>query len=208
MMFRSLRVSILVVALAVIGFAALPIFPRTETASVKLHPQVGKGGTLLGESPSELKHPPSHSRMSKSALKSAAMTITIPRLHLKNVPVPTGSSQAELDRIGIMHLAGTGFPWQKGTNTFIIGHRLGYTWTRTTYVFYRLDKMQPGDEIFINDRNGNRYTFRVYDRMTVRPSDYWATYPTGGNTILSLQTCTPIPTFQNRLIVRAQLVGS
>jgi len=39
------------------------------------------------------------------------------------------------------------------------------------------------------------------------PADYWVTYPVPGKTTVSLQTCTPIPTFENRLIVRGELVG-
>jgi sortase A len=51
------------------------------------------------------------------------------------------------------------------------------------------------------------YTFRVYDLMTVEPNDYWATYPVEGKTVISLQSCTPIPTFKHRLIVRGELVS-
>jgi sortase A len=79
--------------------------------------------------------------------------------------------------------------------------------TRVPYVFYDLDEMQPGDEILVENEAGDEYTFRVYDYMTVRPADYWVTYPVEGKTIISLQTCTPVPTFENRLIVRAELVS-
>jgi sortase A len=42
--------------------------------------------------------------------------------------------------------------------------------------------------------------------MTVEPNDFWTTYPVEGETTVSLQSCVPIPTFENRLIVRAELV--
>ena len=45
------------------------------------------------------------------------------------------------------------------------------------YVFYKLNKMKPGDEIFVEDKEGQEYTFRVYDLMTVEPNDYWTTNP-------------------------------
>ncbi|MEW6636383.1 MAG: sortase [Actinomycetota bacterium] len=70
-----------------------------------------------------------------------------------------------------------------------------------------LDKMRPDDEITIRGPVGERYVYRVYDRLTVRPVDYWAAYPVEGKTIVFLQTCALIPTFENRLIVRAELVG-
>jgi sortase A len=121
--------------------------------------------------------------------------------------VPTGSSQTDLDRQGIMHLEGTGVPWQEGSNTFIVGHALGFLRTRVPYAFYKLDKMKPGDEIIVKDPTGEEYVFRVYDRMTVRPTDYWVTYPEDGRTIISLQTCTPVPTFERRLVVRGELAS-
>ena len=67
--------------------------------------------------------------------------------------------------------------------------------------------MKPGDELTLRDYTGETYTFRVYDRPTVRPEDYWVTYPVPGKPVVSLQTCDPIPTFENRFIVRAELVG-
>lgn len=67
--------------------------------------------------------------------------------------------------------------------------------------------MEPGDKIFIEDKDGRRYTFRVYDLMTVEPNDFWTTYPVEGSTVISLQGCTPIPTFENRLVVRGELVS-
>ena len=48
------------------------------------------------------------------------------------------------------------------------------------------------------------HRLEVYDRMTVEPDDTWVTYPVEGRTVVSLQTCVPIPTFENRLIVRAR----
>ena len=51
-MFRSLTVSLLLVSLALFGLAALPAYPRTETASVQLDPtELETPRTLLGENP-------------------------------------------------------------------------------------------------------------------------------------------------------------
>ena len=191
---------------------ALPILPVNETASAKLRTaQVENTGTLLGENSPQLNPPDGAPRdpssiTAKAANVSSEMKITVPRLGLKDVEVPTGSRQAELDKQGIMHLRGSGLPWTAGSNTFITGHALGFPWTRVPYAFYKLDKMKPGDEIFVDDKDGRRYTFTVYDTMTVEPGDYWVTYPVEGETVISLQSCTPIPTFEHRLIVRGELV--
>jgi sortase A len=188
---------------------ALPILPENETVSAKLRTaQVENTGTLLGENSPQLEVPEKAPPVTPGGGKiSAAMKITVPRLELKDVAVPTGSRQAELDREGILHLRGSGLPWIAGSNTFITGHALGFPRTRVPYAFYKLDKMKPGDEIFIEDKDGQRYTFRVYDLLTVEPNDYWTTYPVEGKTVVSLQSCTPIPTFKHRLIVRGELVS-
>ena len=204
------KASVLLVSLAILlGLLAFPVLPERETASARLRTvEVDNKGTLLGENSSGLEVPEKAPRV-RSGVKnvSAAIKITVPRLDLKDVAVPTGSQQAELDREGILRLRGSGLPWIAGSNTFITGHALGFPRTRVPYVFYNLSKMKPGDEIFIEDRKGRRYTFVVYDLMTVEPNDYWATYPVEGKTVVSLQSCTPIPTFENRLIVRAELLG-
>ena len=207
-MFRSLKVSVLLIALSALGLAALPVLPLTQTASAELHPaEVENAGTLLGENSPELQAPTEQVRPTGGGGGEGTVTLTVPKLGLKDVVVPTGSSQKELDQEGIIHLQGTGVPWQEGSNTFIAGHALGFMYTRVPYVFYELEKMEPGDEIIAKDPSGQEYVFRVYDRMTVRPADYWVTYPEDGRTIISLQTCTPAPSFENRLVVRGELVS-
>ncbi len=141
-MFRSLTLSLLLVTLAFLGLAALPAYPRTETASVKLRPaEVENARKLLGENLSD----PSQKVSEGDAEPSAELTVSVPRLGLKNVPVPTGNSQVELDREGIIRMEEGGGPWEEGSNTTIVGHRLGYLFTKRSYVFYELDEMKPGD---------------------------------------------------------------
>lgn len=192
----------LAAALCILLFlAAAPVFPDTDATSVRLAEParlLGEGGTLP---PERAARPEPRGEAS-----GASMTLTVPRLGIRELPVPTGSTQRELDREGILHLAGTGPPWREGSNTFIAGHALGFRQTRVPYVFYRLERLRPGDEIVVRDRRGRAYVFRVYDRLTVRPQDYWVTYPVAGKTTISLQTCTPVPTFERRLVVRGELV--
>lgn len=183
--------------------------PETETASVGLRTaEVENTGTLLGENSPELETPsPQTPRPTGRGGATGAMTLTVPKLGLKDVALPTGSSQAELDREGVLRLRGSGLPWREGSNTFITGHALGFPRTRVPYAFYELREMMPGDEILIEGADGRRYAFKVYDRMTVEPDDFWVTYPVEGKTVVSLQSCTPIPTFENRLVVRGELVS-
>ena len=208
-MFANLKISVLLVCLALLGLAALPAYPRTETASVKLRPaEVENARKLLGESPpGERADPARPASVQGGTGGDGTMTLSIPKLGLEDVPVPTGDSQVELDREGIIRLDDTGVPWKKNSNTVVVGHALGYLWTRTAYVFYELDQLESGDEIVVKDQKDEEYTFKVYDRMTVRPEDFWITNPVPNKTIISLQTCTPIPTFEDRLIIRGELVS-
>lgn len=207
-MFRSLKLSLALVSLALLGLAALPAYPSTETAALDLRPtEVENARTLLGENPGGDKAEPGREASARDgAGTGGAMTLSIPKLGLEDVEVPTADSQVALDREGIIRLKGTGAPWREGSNTVIVGHALGYVFTRVPYVFYELDQMKPGDEIFLKNPAGEEFTFRVYDRLVVRPEDYWVTYPVPDKTVVSLQTCTPIPSFEKRLIVRAEII--
>jgi len=186
-----------------------PVVPVKETASAELRTaEIENTGTLLGENSPQLGAPQRAPKVTSGERNiSAAMRITVPKLGLKDVAVPTGSKQSDLDREGILRLRGSGLPWIEGSNTFIAGHALGFPRTRVPYAFYKLDKMKPGDKIIVEDKERQKYTFIVYDLMTVEANDYWTTYPVEGKTIISLQSCTPIPTFENRLIVRGELVS-
>jgi len=206
--------SVLLFSLTVLfALLVLPFLPERETASARLETTtVENTNKLLGENSPNL-NPPREAPSAPSDISpkvknvSSKMRITVGRLGLKDVAVPTGTRQAELDKQGILHLRGSGLPWIAGSNTFIAGHALGFPWTRVPYAFYKLDKMKPGDEILVVDKDGQRYTFMVYDVLTVEPGDYWVTYPVEGETVISLQSCTPIPTFEHRLVVRGALVS-
>ncbi|QIN84690.1 sortase [Rubrobacter tropicus] len=206
--FGGRKASFFVASLVALCFFCLPIWPERETSSVELRTQqVRNTGNLLGEGARGPETPPPDAPASPDPSSAKNMTLTVPKLGLKDVAVPTGSRQAELDRAGVLRMKESGLPWEEGSNTFIAGHALGYSWTRVPRAFYDLEKLMPGDEIFLKDADRETYTFRVYDRMTVEPDDTWVTYPVEGKTTVSLQTCVPIPTFENRLIVRGELVS-
>ncbi len=206
-MFGRLRTWILLLSLMALGILALPASPGPEpSGGVKRPLEVENARALLGEEPADARQNVEKTRETGTRREAGAIRLSVPRLGITNLPVPTGSTQAELDREGLIRLDGTGLPVTKGSNTFIVGHALGYPSTRVRFVFRYLDRMKPGDEIMLNS-GGKRYTFRVYDRLTVRPQDYWVTYPVAGKTVVSLQSCTPYPTFENRIVVRGELVG-
>jgi sortase A len=136
---------------------------------------------------------------------SAVMTLSIEALGLRDVPVVDSGSERALDN-GVIHLPNTSLPWDDGTggrNVYLVGHRLGYPGTGSHRIFYKLDKLRRGDDIVIEDRRGRTYQYRVTGSRVVSPRETWVKEPVPGRDMLSLQTCTPIPTFERRLIVRA-----
>lgn len=205
-MFGSLRTWVLLVSLTALGVLTLQSAPGPEpSGSATSTLKVENARALLGEETAEVRNVPEKGK-GAAASETGVVRLSVPRLGIENLPVPNGSTQAELDREGIIRLGDSGPAGTRGSNTFIVGHALGYPTTRVRFVFRHLEKMKPGDEITLNS-GGERYTFRVYDRLTVRPEDYWVTYPVTGKTVVSLQSCTPYPTFENRIVVRGELVG-
>jgi sortase A len=63
-----------------------------------------------------------------------------------------------------------------------------------------------GERITLRTRDGTGYNYKVLESFAVWPDENWVTGRVRGRDLLTLQTCTPLPTFQNRLIVRAERV--
>jgi sortase A len=206
--FGGRKAAFFVASLATLCLLFLPIWPEKDTSSVELRTEEVKNtAALLGEGTPEPEALPEDAASAQGQPTPKNMTLTVPKLGLEDVAVPTGFRQEELDREGLLRIKDSGLPWEEGTNTFIAGHALGFPRTRVPRAFHDLGTLAPGDDIFLESADGRRYAFEVYDRMTVEPDDTWVTYPVEGKTVVSLQTCVPIPTFENRLIVRAELVS-
>jgi len=141
------------------------------------------------------------------------MYLTIPAIGLTDIPVLEGTSEGILSQ-GVGHVAGTGFPWVEGSNTYIAGHRLGYPGTISDHVFWQLPSLGAGDEIILEDSLGQSYKYQVSEILEVSPTDLSVTGSTGRD-MVSLQTCietygdywTPGPNWLTRYIVRADRVG-
>jgi sortase A len=141
--------------------------------------------------------------------ESEKLELTVPALdRVDGVPVydaPVSGYERALHD-GVVHVRGTGFPWQDVANVYIAGHRVGYPGTRSNLVFWDLDKLEKGDEIFLTDADGTRYTYEVFEKRVISPDTVSILRPTKGKNIVSLQTCT-LPDYSHRLIVRGELKG-
>ena len=137
----------------------------------------------------------------------AIMSLSVSSIGLDNVPVLNSMTTRALDK-GVVHLPDTSFPWSETPerNVYLAGHRLGWPGTGSHLVFYRLNQLDGGERITLRDRRGTRYDYKVIESFIVGPEDDWVTGRVRGRDLLTLQTCTPIPTFHKRLIVRAERI--
>jgi sortase A len=137
----------------------------------------------------------------------AIMSLTIPELGLRNVPIMDSVTTSALNQ-GVVHLPDTSLPWSDTPerNVYLAGHRLGWPGTGSHLVFYRLDRLTGGERITLRSRDGTKYDYRVLESFTVWPDETWVTGRVRGRDLLTLQTCTPIPTYEKRLIIRAERV--
>ena len=151
--------------------------------------------------------PPAHAEAEKAIPEDEGLWLTVPRMaRVKDLPVLTGPANDEATLAqSALRVAGTGLPWQEEANVYIAGHRIGFEGEASHLVFYDLDVLRNGDEVILADSDGTRYTYTVFRSFVVGPSGYHVTLPVPGKNVVSLQTCTPIPTFEERLVVQAEL---
>ena len=135
------------------------------------------------------------------------LKLTIPRMSQiedDTIPYAPGTDNDALSSHAAIHLDGTGFPWQEEANVYVAGHRLGYPNSDSFLAFFDLNKLQNGNEVYVTDADGTRYTYTVFEKTVVSPSDLSVTEPVPGKNIITLQTCT-LPDYSDRLIVQAEL---
>jgi sortase A len=60
--------------------------------------------------------------------------------------------------------------------------------------------------ITLKDRQGRAYRYQVTETFIANPADSWVMGQVRGRDMVTLQTCTPIPTFEKRIIVRADRI--
>jgi sortase A len=144
--------------------------------------------------------------LAASAPKDTTLKLTIPKMaRVEDLPVYDSpwDDEAAIDA-SAAHLDSSGFPWEEGANVYIFAHRLGFPSTKSFLVFYDLDVLENGDEVFLTDADGTKYTYKVFEQFVTDPYDWGPTDTTSGKSILTLQTCT-LPDYTQRLIVQAEL---
>jgi sortase A len=135
------------------------------------------------------------------------MRLTIPEMaQIKNDQIPTGlgTNETLFHDYAAVHIKNTGFPWEKVANVYIAGHRLGYQNTNSYLAFWDLNKLEEGDEFYITDSKGRKYTYVVIRKFIATPDNLSVLNPVPDKNIVTLQTCT-LPDYTQRLLVRGEL---
>ncbi len=140
-------------------------------------------------------------------LPGAIMSLTIEDIGIYDAPVFNSDGYWALVN-GVAHVPETSLPWSETPqrNVYLAGHRMGFRGTWSRMIFYNLNKLEGGDRVLLRDREGRTYEYEVSEIFLADPTASWVMGQVRGRDMLSLQTCTPIPTFEKRLIVRADRV--
>jgi len=151
-----------------------------ETAQITTTPTVTPTPTV----PLEMRLP--------TRLRIPAMSLDSP-VHEVSVNMGTW----EVSPMDIGHHFGTGNPGERG-NVVLAGHR-----DINSALFRELDRLWPGDEIFVSNSLGE-HRYIVNESLVVSP-DYIEVMDPTDDSRVTLITCTPIGLATQRLVVTAVL---
>jgi sortase A len=139
--------------------------------------------------------------------KDKTLRLTVPKMaEIKDDEIPTGkgTEEALFRDYAAVRLPYTGFPWQEEANIYIAGHRIGFPGTNSDLAFYDLEDLTNGDEVYLEDAEGRQYTYEVFNKKIVEPTDLSVLKRIEGKNILTLQTCT-LPDYTDRVVYQAEL---
>lgn len=145
---------------------------------------------------------------------SSEPRLIIPKINV-DVPViwnakPSHSSQMAAMAKGVAYFGIPGanaMPGQVG-NTVLSGHSSS-DWLNDgdyKFIFARLPQMQKDDTVYIN-YEGTRYTYKITKKEVVEPTDVGALVYETNKPMLTLITCVPIGTADDRLLVTAEQIS-
>ncbi|MBN1200772.1 MAG: sortase [Anaerolineae bacterium] len=122
--------------------------------------------------------------------------IEIPRIGV-DASIYGGDDWFSLQK-GVGHLVGSANPGERG-NMVLSAHNDIYG-----EIFKEIQRLEPGDEIYVTANNGRRYTYVVRDKQIVKPTDTWV-LASGSEAIVTLITCHPYRVDSHRMVVFAEL---
>ena len=139
---------------------------------------------------------------------SADFGIIIPKLGINETVIKDVDPFNKLEYMnaltkGVAHAKNTSTPDKNGT-TYLFSHSSDNPFSITRYntAFYLLPKLETNDEIIVY-QDGKEYTYLVTEKKIVKPWEVDALTESTKDQLI-LQTCTPVGTSVNRLLVFAK----
>ncbi|MGH7157347.1 MAG: sortase [Candidatus Saccharimonadales bacterium] len=138
--------------------------------------------------------------------------VIIPKINVE-IPVvydvrTVGEASVDLGlERGVVHYADTALPGQDG-NVVIVGHSSNNILNPGKYkfAFTLLHDLQNGDTFYLQ-KDGKRYTYQVYKRYIVAPTDVSVLGLADRPATATLITCDPPGTSNNRLVVTGEQIS-
>src|SRR3989344_3825602 len=141
-----------------------------------------------------------------------APEIIIPKINVQ-IPVVYDVNSIAEDSIqkglenGVVYYADSAKPGQNG-NGVIVGHSSNNIFNKGKYkfAFVLLSRLENGDTFYLQ-RDGKRYTYQVYLKEIVAPTNVSVLGPRDKPATVSLITCDPPGTSLNRLVVVGEQIS-
>jgi sortase A len=138
--------------------------------------------------------------------------IIIPKINVE-IPVVYDINTIEESAVekglerGVVHYANTSNPGQNG-NAVIFGHSSNNIFNPGKYkfAFVLLSRLDNGDTFYLQ-KDGKRYTYQIYKKTIVKPSDVGVLAATDKQATATLITCDPPGTSTNRLVVVGEQIS-
>jgi LPXTG-site transpeptidase (sortase) family protein len=138
--------------------------------------------------------------------------VIIPKINVE-IPVVYDISTIDESQIekglerGVVHYASTAAPGQNG-NVVIVGHSSNNIFNPGKYkfAFVLLSRLEKGDTFYLQ-KDGKRYTYQVYEKKIVKPTDVDVLQSTDKQATATLITCDPPGTSTNRLVVLGEQIN-
>lgn len=138
--------------------------------------------------------------------------VIIPKINVE-IPVVYDQTSIKEEDIqnsledGVVHYATTASPGEQG-NAVIFGHSSNNILNKGKYkfAFVLLNRLQVGDTFSLT-KNGQRYTYKVYEKKVVKPDEVSVLGPTDRGATATLITCDPPGTSTNRLVVIGEQIS-
>jgi LPXTG-site transpeptidase (sortase) family protein len=150
--------------------------------------------------------------ISSNAPVSRKPEVIIPKINVE-APVVYGvntineAAIAKALENGVVHYADTALPGQDG-NIVIVGHSSSNIFNvgKYKFAFVLLSRLSVGDTFFLQ-KDGKRYTYQIYKKEVIKPTDVGVLAPTDKLATATLITCDPPGTNFNRMVVIGEQIS-